>query len=426
MSSKRWLLALASLALGVTWPRAAHPQDSTWHIIGQVRPRFEYRSGYRTLPPVITEPVVFVSQRTRLGAEYRIDPKIRLVVVMQDVRTWGDELSTADPSADKIDAHFAYGELIPNEHWALQIGRQEFSYDEQRILGACDWVQAGRVHDAVRLKWHNRSTDLHLAWTHHETGEPTSTQIYNNTDNYEDLVFLWGSTRRGIVGASGLVLYDNYDRTWRILIQDRWTAGARLTIEGPAVQARLEGYYQMGSHKLYFRSPDTYDWDRFVHDLAAFMMAAEVTYVAPSKSSVTLWYDYLSGDRDSSDGRYTAFDVPYAGNHRFYGWADLVLKIPDDTNDRGLQDLALKFHVEKIGPVMADIHGHYFFYAQRDPMGDRALGFEGDLMVTADVMNHARLQAGYSVVLPTDALKRLKHSESAANWFWVMLDVNVK
>jgi hypothetical protein len=34
----------------------------------------------------------------------------------------------------------------------LKIGRQEISYDDERVLGATDWIQQGRRHDAIVLK----------------------------------------------------------------------------------------------------------------------------------------------------------------------------------------------------------------------------------------------------------------------------------
>ena len=38
------------------------------------------------------------------------------------------------------------------------------------------------------------------------------------------------------------------------------------------------------------------------------------------------------------------FDTLFTTNHKFYGLADLFLNIPLQTDGRGLQDLAVKWH----------------------------------------------------------------------------------
>lgn len=416
------LITITLALLGGATP--SYALDSNWTISGQVRPRFEYRNGYRNLPVPNSEPAVFVSQRTRLGVSYRAEPRARFTIVVQDVRTWGDELSTADASADNIDVHIANVELTPRESITIQVGRQEYSYDEDRILGPTDWRQHGRVHDAVRLKLHSGHTDVHVAVSHHEQGEPTSSASYFNTDNYEDMLLLWGSTQSGGLHASALALYDSYDRTYRILIQDRWTLGGRLELKGIPFSGRVEGYYQMGRHKT-FTQQGYGDWTRIQRDLGAYLAALSLT-LASERRSFTLWYDYLSGDKDANDGDYGVFDVPYGSNHKSYGWADLFIRMPEDTKDHGLQDLAAKSQFREVGPLTIDCHLHYFALSQDDDQGKRGLGFEADVMATAVIMPNVKLQAGYSLVLPSDALKRLKGGSDDGHWFWTMLDFNVK
>lgn len=398
--------------------------DSNWTITGQVRPRFEYRNGYRNLPTPNSEPAAFVSQRTRLGVSYMAEPRARFTIVVQDVRTWGDELSTADASAGNIDVHIANVELTPRKSITIQVGRQQYSYDEDRILGPTDWRQHGRVHDAVRLKLHSRQTDVHVSVSHHEQGEPTSSASYFNTDNYEDMFLLWGSTHSGRLHASALALYDSYDRTYRVLIQDRWTLGGRLELNSVPFSSRVEGYYQLGRHKI-FTQERSGEWTRIQRDLGAYLAALSLT-LAGERRSFTLWYDYLSGDNDANDDEYGVFDVPYGSNHKSYGWADLFIRMPEDTKDHGLQDLAAKTQFRRVGPLTIDCHLHYFALSQDDVQGKRGLGFEADLMATAVVMPNVKLQAGYSLVLPSEALKRLKSGSDNGHWFWTMLDFNVK
>ncbi|MCX6257030.1 MAG: hypothetical protein NTW49_03895, partial [Bacteroidia bacterium] len=64
-------------------------------ITGEIRPRFEFRDGYKRLPDSTTTPAYLVTQRSRLGFAYKTD-KLNTKITIQDVRTWGDELLKSD------------------------------------------------------------------------------------------------------------------------------------------------------------------------------------------------------------------------------------------------------------------------------------------------------------------------------------------
>ena len=58
-------------------------------ISGELRPRAEYRNGYKTLTPNDVDAALFVSQRTRLNTKYITDD-YTFFLSFQDVRVWGD------------------------------------------------------------------------------------------------------------------------------------------------------------------------------------------------------------------------------------------------------------------------------------------------------------------------------------------------
>ena len=67
------------------------------NIDAELRPRFEYRHGYKTLFPDNSEPAAFVAQRTRINTSYKMN-KLNFYISIQDVRVWGDvkQLNSAD------------------------------------------------------------------------------------------------------------------------------------------------------------------------------------------------------------------------------------------------------------------------------------------------------------------------------------------
>lgn len=399
--------------------------DSNWTITGQVRPRMEIRNGYRVLPTDHTDDgVMFISQRSRLGIAYSSDPRLMLTLIVQDVRTWGDELNTtSDYSANNFDIYRAFVDLKPDSQWTLRIGRQGIGYDEERILGDADWSQQGRAHDAVRVMWDNGRQAVHAGWAHHEQGEPTRHVTYTITSNYQDLAFVWLQTREKNSSASALIVYDDYELYGTSMTPgvptQRWTAGAFLQSRKGDTHGRVEAYWQTGARETITDEAD----------INAYMFGIELDQ-SIGKSSVMLWYDYLSGDDKPLDDKSTVFDPTYHTGHRNYGWADYFTNIPIDTYGRGLQDFALKLKTPLAGTSVLDIHFHYFVLAEPfetfQGKDKSALGFEADMMATIPLMKNVRLLGGYSLITPTQFAKDITGGDSPGHWLWTMLDVNVK
>lgn len=428
MNRRHWAVAALALALCLSSSAAA------WEYSAQIRPRMEARKGYRT-PPLDYGPggTWFVSQRTRLALGHRVDDKVSLFIQVQDVRTWGEESSTLnDYNADNFDVHQGYVELTPSPLWNMRIGRQELAYDGHRIMGNVNWTQQGRSHDAVRVALKKDEWTVHLAASHHEAGQWTFSSPYPYSGNYRDLVLLWAQYKGASYKASFIGLYDSYDTEGTERYPDRFTFGPR--IEGSAgrghrIMYRGEFYYQIGTGHP---APAPGPLNLRDQDIRAFLLGLRLGYDF-GNLVLTGWYDYLSGDDDLSDDTYKAFDTPYPTNHKFYGWADYFLNIPDDTQNLGLQDLAVKMKVKKFGPLAGQLDGHYFFLAQDDLLGGKDLGWEIDASLTLPVTEGTNLSCGFSHVAPDEALARLKHGPNSiamrtedGNWGWVMLDVNVK
>ncbi len=104
---------------------------------------------------------------------------------------------------------------------------------------------------------------------------------------------------------------------------DQLTLGAGRASQAAGFTYRLEGAHQTG------RRTDS--------DMAAVFAAARAGRVL-GRMQVEMWNDYLSGDDDLDDDEIKVFDTLFATNHKFYGYVDFFLNIPEDTAGRGLQD----------------------------------------------------------------------------------------
>ena len=133
-------------------------------ITGQLRPRGELRDGYGTLQTLGNKDAAFISQRTRLTLNYKWSHLI-FQTSIQDVRLWGQDASTITVNdGSRLSLHEAWAEIVvsnkkdtsfkksPFDYFAIKIGRQEITYDDERLLGPSDWLQQARRHDAIILK----------------------------------------------------------------------------------------------------------------------------------------------------------------------------------------------------------------------------------------------------------------------------------
>ncbi len=162
---------------------------SQFTIDAELRPRFEYRHGYKTLFPDNADPATFVSQRTRLNFGYKTE-KLHFYLSPQDVRVWGDvpQLNVADENGFSL--HQAWADVLLTSDLSLKIGRQEIIYDDQRFFGNVGWAQQGRSHDAAILKYEPSFLKFHFGAAYNQDGEALTGNILT-TNTYKSLQYLW-------------------------------------------------------------------------------------------------------------------------------------------------------------------------------------------------------------------------------------------
>ena len=92
-------------------------------ITGELRPRTEFRNGFKRLKDKGDDPAFFIEQRSRLYFDYTLD-KISLSIALQDVRMWGstDQIYKSDPTLQNV--YEAWAQYTFDERYAMKIGRQ--------------------------------------------------------------------------------------------------------------------------------------------------------------------------------------------------------------------------------------------------------------------------------------------------------------
>ena len=89
----------------------------------QIRPRFEYRNGYKTLLPEGQEGTSQISQRSRLNFNYKQD-EFTVKLTLQNTRTWGDVATTSTADKNGVAVFEAWAQYDITKKWSARMGRQ--------------------------------------------------------------------------------------------------------------------------------------------------------------------------------------------------------------------------------------------------------------------------------------------------------------
>ena len=412
-------LQIAFLILAIALPSMASAQ---FVLSGELRPRAEYRHGFKS--PAITDmdAAAFVSQRSRLNVAYKND-KMKFGLSLQDVRVWGDvpQLNLSD---DSFSLHEAWGEYFITPEFSIKAGRMELAYDDSRMLGNVDWAQQGRSHDIGLLKYEKNAWKVHAGMAYNQDQERLAGRVYTVIGNYKTMQLLWINHNEGNLDVSALFLNNGkqeiylYEETYPTRYSQ--TIGATGTYKLNPVVFNASIYKQMGK-------------EIGAKDMNALLFAINAKWSINENFSLTPGFEYLSGtsQRDAINPTYNeinSFNPFYGTNHKFNGHMDYYY-VGNHINNVGLQDIYLKANYSKNKlSAGADLH---FFSAAADILNpndlsknmDNNLGQELDLYIGYKLATGVTLNVGYSQYFTTETTLQLKggNKDETSNWAWVSL-----
>lgn len=383
-------------------------------ISAQLRPRMEYRDGFRLPKSAGSEAAFFVSQRTRLNIAFQ-NEKLKLFLSPQDVRVWGSEKQLASDASFAL--HEAWGQWMFSDKFSVKTGRQELVYDGHRLLGNVDWIQPARSHDALLLRFEDKGFKLDAVGAFNQSAEKLFTTYYR-PDNYKVLTFLHAEKKTEKFNWSGVVIGDAYEKNDSIHdLAWRYTLGTLLSYKKGQWQLEGSAYWQGGKTQA----------DR---DIAAYLLTAKATRQF-DKLALTAGLDWVSGN-DPTDNDFQAFNTLYGTNHKFYGFIDYFLNVPADTDGGGLQDYYINVSVNTGEKSSLQFFYHQFFLANDVPnalkpaeMLDHSLGGELDIGFTYKLTPYAKFLSGVSLYFPTATTQQIKggSKDEVNTWGWLMLNL---
>ena len=389
-------MGVALALLAVVSPVAAQQTEVTFG--GQIRPRMESRKSAGDSRET------FTSMRVRAQLQALLAENVKVFIQLQDVRLFGEESNTlGDFKADNLDLHQGYLEigLFSEVGGALRVGRQAVALGEQRLIGSVEWTQQGRSFDGARFTAPSMGK-LKLDLFAMKLQEKSS----GSYDFDGDFMGAYGTVDLEEGGA--LDLYALMTRDSRLDGTDEQTFGALWKGDAGPVNLRLEGSLQRG--------------ERNGDDVSAFMVGARAGVKVHEKATVTLWYDHLSGDDDTSDSEAKVFNTLFATNHAFYGAADYFIDIPAHTGGLGLRDAAVKFAFSLPANTGLSVDFHSFLTAEKGSLSTQSLARELDLTLTRPLSPGLTLVGGYSYVKADAGMEELGRLTENSNWAFLMLN----
>jgi hypothetical protein len=404
-------------------------------VTAEVRPRAEYRHGFKSLPTTDMNNAFFVDQRTRLNVKYQKE-RIQFFVSLQDVRTWGSQKQLVGNEDFGVSIHEAWASADICDNWALKFGRQELVYDDSRILGNVGWAQQARSHDALLFKYANGKLKLDVGGAFNQDSPKLNTTSYTVGGSYKTMQYLWANykfTKEFSVSVLGMsvgqqVNYVNVNSAPRYQDNYTLTAGTRVVYKHEKGGASLNGYYQMGS---------TNTWPAM--DVSAYNLGVEVFHNIADPFKVTLGFEMLSGNSQTDITTATPTNnafTPYFGtNHKFNGYMDYFY-VGNHVGNVGLNDIYLRLDY-KHDKFTAGVTGHAFManadvldVAEWTTSGEITamapyLGAEIDVFGGFNLVPGAKLKFGYSHLIGTETMEAIKGGDRTeiSNWGYVMIIV---
>ena len=184
-------LAMYILCISQIFAQQESPQEELKMNV-QVRPRTEIRNGLYA--PILEgqKAASFIAQRSRLGLVYTKDQRIKIGFSAQAITTWGND-PQVQPTANDLSLYEAWAQFFLSKEWSVKAGRQVLSYDDERILGALDWNNAGRKHDALLIKFEKEKFKTDAGFAFNQNAEKVTGTFFNSTGSqpYKSMQYLW-------------------------------------------------------------------------------------------------------------------------------------------------------------------------------------------------------------------------------------------
>ncbi|MBW7868805.1 MAG: hypothetical protein H3C31_10810 [Brumimicrobium sp.] len=400
--------------------------QAQFELIGNYRVRSEFADGYKQPLMKGQEPGFYIHQGAILGAKYKHE-RFHFTFSVNDIRTWGSTSYDGIEKGGFFSIREANVAVIFNKNWQLKVGRQQLKYDNERIFSPSGWGMQGIRHDAAILKFNYNDWKLDIGGAYNQNAN-SNIQTFYTLNQYKTFQYAWVNKKWNSLSASIIFLnngveqtYFNQDSIEKKRTNFTQTMGSHLEFTKEKYGITLFGYYQMGMTPT-----------RQV--LSAFDLSLEANYKPIKGLSFALGGEVLSGTSQlmTANNRNYSYQTLHSTRHSFNGYMDYFYS-GNHQNSVGLIDAYFKLGY-KFKQFHFKIDNHAFFSHREimdlnamDPLATHHpyLGYEMDFTFIYQMIDEVAIQAGYSFMLGTKALRDLKgvNQTKLQNWAYIMITV---
>ncbi|WP_423431255.1 alginate export family protein [Limisphaera sp. 4302-co] len=432
--------AAKSTTLLNQWLREQSPAWNAWDLGGEFRTRVE--TFHNSSPASanrhfqksgVDNDDTYILTREKLHVGYR-HSWLQVYAQLRNSNSSGEDRA-GRPEEDRLDLQQAYVSLgdLRSFPVQLQVGRMEFVYADERLIGRSDWGNVPRSFDTVRLRFQHNPL---WADTFVSRVVVPADGKFNQSNEKDHFWGLYGGVYK-LFPWQDLELYflgRNTDAPNRgnIGSRDIYTVGFRATSPRNSLgnwDYAVEALHQFGNV--------TQGGRQLQQDAWATSIAAGYTWKHFwGRPRLGFEYNFSTGDSDPNDDKSQTLDNLFPTNHKLYGILDVV-------GWRNIHNLMarLRLHPAATLTVSLDYHLFWladtadFFYPQsgagrnglgygRNPSYDNYLGSELDLEVVWSANKWLNLRAGYSHFFAGDYIDQSKQSVGGAadaDWAYVQV-----
>ena len=379
----------------------------------------------------------FLLGRLRMNVDYE-RPGLQVHAVIQNKAIWGTS------GNQSLNLYEGWVKMAAKNGLFAQAGRIALSYDDERIIGPNDFSIAAKSHDALRVGYEGYGHKVHAILAYNQNGENVYTGTYydGGAQLYKTMQAVWYhyDVPKFPLGASllfmniGMQAGKNDTKAWDYKTNSPRTSYQQLyggyVNFHPKHLTFEASYYRQGGKMVLSSKQDA--------PIKAWMASAKATVTPADNYGFTLGYDYLSGDdyvpvayggplvmvrHDELGG----FMPLYGSRAKFYGIMDYFYESAYTNGfTPGLQNAYVGIFGNPTSKLSCSATYHYLAVATKLNNLNRTLGHSVELQASYQFTKDISLAAGYTQMMGTDTMDRLKQGEGSkrARWGWFSLVVS--
>jgi len=393
------------------------------------------------------KPIFINMLRAQIGAKIIANDDISAFIQIQHSQNFGESNESAwngtlDGASKNLNFRQAY--LLWNnavlENLSLKLGRMSFSTNTERIIGALDWHNVGRMYDGAVLSY-GKADEVRLRgfgfllgtnellMTAGTAQSPQALTGFDITLPQQDNLNIYLYHDRKNSQQQSSTAFQGETNPFR-----RYTAGvhAQHFFKENNIEYEAEFAYQFGEKDNAGTNTS--------NSIKAMMGAAYIGY-KNKESSIGIGFDYFTGENTGTTDTYERFSHITFTIHKFYGYMDFFpfTVLPNN----GIRSAPAIFNSGLISPYIRAIYkpnektslyfsGHYFqaeqeLFTSTEKFGN-SLGMECDFVFDYKISPQLTAQLGTSLFIPGESLKSSNKSvptrnlgEDLSYWAYSML-----